>query len=82
MKPSEELREYVKRLHTRLRLGAIARGAAIVCGIALGLTPLLVMFANQFAFSAASNSPNASRPVPPPVAVSLSSRCTNVRSRS
>ncbi|HTB64585.1 MAG TPA: hypothetical protein VK727_00050 [Steroidobacteraceae bacterium] len=54
MKPSEELREYVKRLHTRLRLGAIARGAAILCGIALGLTPLLVLFANQFAFSAAS----------------------------
>jgi hypothetical protein len=54
MKPSEELREYVKRLHTRLRLGAIARGAAIVGGIALGLTPLLVIFANQFAFSSAS----------------------------
>ena len=54
MKPSEELREYVKRLHTRLRLGAIARGAAIVCGIALGLTPLLVLFANQFAFSSTS----------------------------
>jgi hypothetical protein len=54
MKPSEELREYVRRLHTRLRLGAIARGAAIVCGIALGVTPLLVIFANQYAFSTAS----------------------------
>ncbi|HEY6454119.1 MAG TPA: hypothetical protein VIY90_02440 [Steroidobacteraceae bacterium] len=54
MKPSEELREYVKRLHTRLRLGAVARGAAIVCGIALGVTPLLVIFANHFAFSTAS----------------------------
>ena len=28
--------------------------AAILCGIALGLTPLLVLFANQYAFSAAS----------------------------
>ncbi len=54
MKASEELREYVTQLHTRLRLGAIARGGAILCGIALGLTPLLVLFANQYAFSAAS----------------------------
>ena len=54
MSASEELRDYVARLHTRLRLGAIARGAAILGGIALGLTPLLVIFANRYAFSAAS----------------------------
>ena len=54
MNASEELRDYVARLHTRLRLGAIARGAAVVAGIALGMTPLLVMFANRSAFSAAS----------------------------
>jgi hypothetical protein len=51
---SEELRDYVARLHTRLRLGALARGAALLAGIALGLTPLLVIFANRYAFSAAS----------------------------
>src|ERR1700722_19900412 len=51
---SEELRDYVARLHTRLRLGAIARGAALLAGIALGVTPLLVLFANRYAFSAAS----------------------------
>jgi len=54
MNASEELRDYVARLHTRLRLGAIARGAAVLGGIALGLTPLLVVFANRYAFSAAS----------------------------
>jgi hypothetical protein len=54
MNASEELRDYVARLQTRLRLGTIARGAAILCGIALGVTPLLVIFANQYAFSAAS----------------------------
>jgi hypothetical protein len=51
---SEELRDYVARLHTRLRLGAIARGAAILGGIALGMTPLLVLIANRYAFSAVS----------------------------
>ncbi|HTV79529.1 MAG TPA: hypothetical protein VMF03_14840 [Steroidobacteraceae bacterium] len=54
MNASEELREYVARLHARLRLGAVARGAAIVAGTALGITPLLVLFANRFAFSAGS----------------------------
>ncbi len=54
MSANEELRDYLARLQARLRLGAIARGAAILCGIALGATPLLVIFANQYAFSAAS----------------------------
>ena len=54
MNASEELREYVARLHTRLRLGAIARGAAILGAVALGVTPLLVIFANRYAFSQAS----------------------------
>ncbi len=54
MNASEELREYVARLHARLRLGALARGGALLGGLALGLTPLLVMFANRYAFSAAS----------------------------
>jgi hypothetical protein len=54
MNASEELRDYLARLHTRLRLGAIARGAAILCGVALGVTPLLVIFANRYAFSAGS----------------------------
>ena len=54
MNASEELRDYVRRLHARLRLGAMARGAAILAGIALGLTPLLVLIANRSAFSAAS----------------------------
>ena len=54
MNASAELRDYLARLQMRLRLGAIARGAAILCGIALGVTPLLVIFANQYAFSAAS----------------------------
>ncbi|HEV2700105.1 MAG TPA: hypothetical protein VGV09_00630 [Steroidobacteraceae bacterium] len=54
MNASEELRDYLARLQARLRLGTIARGAAILCGIALGATPLLVLIANQYAFSAAS----------------------------
>ncbi len=54
MNASEELRDYLARLHTRLRVGAIARGAAVLGGIALGVTPLLVVFANRYAFSAAS----------------------------
>jgi hypothetical protein len=54
MNASEELRDYLARLHARLRLGAIARGAAILCGVALGVTPLLVIFANRYAFSAGS----------------------------
>jgi hypothetical protein len=54
MNASEELRDYVARLQARLRLGAIARGAALLAGIALGLTPVLVVVANRYAFSATS----------------------------
>ncbi len=54
MNASEELRDYVARLHARLRLGAISRGVAILAGIALGITPVLVLVANRYAFSASS----------------------------
>ena len=54
MSASEELRAYLAQLHARLRLRVLAVGAALLAGIALGLTPALVLFANHYAFSAGS----------------------------
>ncbi|HTY50326.1 MAG TPA: hypothetical protein VMB48_11615 [Steroidobacteraceae bacterium] len=54
MTASEELRHYLGRLHGRLRLGAVLRGAALLAAAALGATLVLVVFANARAFSADS----------------------------
>jgi hypothetical protein len=51
---TEALRSYIQRLNARFRLGVIARGAAIVTGIALVATILLSLVTSRFAFSSGS----------------------------
>ncbi len=47
----DQLNSYIKQLEKRLRLGAAARGAAILTSVALVATVLLVLITNAFAFS-------------------------------
>src|SRR6202047_847291 len=47
----DQLNSYIKQLENRLRLGAAARGAAILTSVALVATVLLVLITNAFAFS-------------------------------
>jgi hypothetical protein len=51
---TEALRSYIERLQARFRLGAIARGAAMLASIALAATVLLAMITSRFAFSSGS----------------------------
>jgi len=47
----EQLNAYLKRLEGRIRLHALSRGAALVFGIALGLTLLFVWISNRYVFA-------------------------------
>jgi hypothetical protein len=47
----QELRSYVEQLRRRFRLGAVARGAAILAAVALVATILLTVIISRFAFS-------------------------------
>jgi len=51
MSPLEILNAYLKRLESRFRLAALARGAAVVAAAALVVTLVLVLAANWLAFS-------------------------------
>ena len=51
MSPLELLNAYLKRLESRLRLAALARGAAVVAGAALAATVVVVLATNWLAFS-------------------------------
>jgi len=51
MSVRDQLNSYIKQLEKRLRLGALARGAAILTSVALITTVLLVLITNAFAFS-------------------------------
>jgi hypothetical protein len=54
MSAIEELRSYVTRLQRRFRLGAVARGTAILMALALIATLVLTLIINRFAFSTTS----------------------------
>src|SRR5688572_4904753 len=54
MNTRDQLNDYLKRLEGRLRLGALARGIAVVCGAALVATLALALVTNAFAFSEGS----------------------------
>ncbi len=54
MSPSEELRAYVERVQSRLRLATVLRGAAVLTGSALVSTLLLTFIIDRLAFSSAS----------------------------
>src|SRR5260370_31998087 len=47
----DQLNSYIKQWEKRLRLGAAARGAAILTSVAIVATVLLVLITNAFAFS-------------------------------
>ena len=47
----EQLQAYLRQLQQRLRLFAASRGAAIIGGLALGLTLLLVWISNRYQFA-------------------------------
>src|SRR6202790_1199590 len=47
----DQLNSYIKQLEKWLRLGALLRGAAILTSVALGVTVVLVLITNAFAFS-------------------------------
>ncbi|MFB3778111.1 MAG: hypothetical protein ACE141_10885 [Bryobacteraceae bacterium] len=51
MNPLELLNSYLERIESRFRWAALARGAALVAGAALGATLVLVLAANWYAFS-------------------------------
>ncbi|MDE3168199.1 MAG: hypothetical protein KGN36_20520, partial [Acidobacteriota bacterium] len=51
MKPLDRLSEYLGTVERRLRLLALTRGVAITAMLALVLTVIAVLIANQFAFS-------------------------------
>src|SRR5438270_1265156 len=51
MRPLDRLSEYLGAVERRLRLLALTRGIAVTAGLALALTVLAVLIANQFAFS-------------------------------
>ncbi len=54
MSASEELRSYVERVQSRLRLAAALRGAAVLAGSALVSTLVLTSIIDRLAFSSAS----------------------------
>src|ERR1700730_9160728 len=51
MKPLDRLSEYLGAIERRMRLLALSRGAAVTGALALALTVVAVLVANQFAFS-------------------------------
>ena len=51
MSALDGLREYLASVERRLRMGALARGAAVTAAAALGTTVACVLLANRFAFS-------------------------------
>src|SRR3954468_6283180 len=51
MSPLDRLSEYLGAVERRLRVLAVTRGIAVTAGLALALTVLAVLIANQFAFS-------------------------------
>ncbi len=51
MNTREQLNGYLRALEMRLRWMAVSRGAAITAGVALGATLVLVLIANELAFS-------------------------------
>ena len=51
MKALNEVNAYLRRVELRLRLFAAARGLAVVAGLALGLTLLLVWIGNRYEFA-------------------------------
>src|SRR5471030_3550886 len=51
MKPLDRLSEYLGAIERRIRLLALTRGAAVTAALALVLTVVAVLVANQFAFS-------------------------------
>ncbi len=51
MNPLLGLTEYLRKLERSFRLLAYSRGAALIGGAALIFTVILVLIANQFAFS-------------------------------
>ena len=51
MRPLDRLSEYLGAVERRLRVLAVTRGIAVTAGLALALTVLAVLIANQFAFS-------------------------------
>jgi hypothetical protein len=50
MSARDQLNSYIRQIERRLRVGAAARGAAILASAALAATVLLVLIANAFAF--------------------------------
>ena len=54
MTAAEELRHWLQTLRRRLALGAVVRGCAVLAGAALGVTLVVVVVANRYAFSAGS----------------------------
>jgi hypothetical protein len=54
MNARDQLDSYIEQLEGRLRVGALARGAAILGAAALAATVVLVLITNAFAFSHAS----------------------------
>ena len=51
MKPLDRLSEYLGAIERRMRVLAVTRGAAVTAALALALTVVAVLIANQFAFS-------------------------------
>ena len=51
MKPLDRLSEYLGAIERRMRMLALTRGAAVTAALALTLTVVAVLVANQFAFS-------------------------------
>src|ERR1041384_7841887 len=51
MKPLDRLSEYLSAIERRMRLLALKRGVAVTAAMALALTVVAVLVANQFAFS-------------------------------
>src|SRR5215470_5754210 len=51
MRPLDRLSEYLGAIEKRLRLLALARGAAVTAGLALALTVVAVLVVNQLSFS-------------------------------
>ena len=54
MNTRDQLNHYLRDLEKRLRWLTVSKGAAILCGVALGATIALVVIANYFAFSSSS----------------------------
>ena len=54
MNAMDVVNQYLHGLERRLKMFAISRGSAITAIVALGVTILMVMLTNRFAFSSAS----------------------------